>query len=211
MISAFSKGGAITVNGRDSLPSVGIGIDSNGGRIAVYGHDLILTPVVEISTNPDGGSMNIRHASGGMAITMGIADTEKEGFVQVQRKGQKGGIQLVANEYGGSMEISTTVAKTFSKPVLVIRVVALLTLGTNTVTEQDSCHKTVPLVKHQQNLKKLSTSVLTKTRGGDSISGERVITRVSAMFVFENHRFQPRLHPQNRRLIESRTPEACYC
>ena len=105
MISAFSKGGAITVNGRDSLPSVGIGIDSNGGRIAVYGHDLILTPVVEISTNPDGGSMNIRHASGGMAITMGIADTEKEGFVQVQRKGQKGGIQLVANEYGGSMEI----------------------------------------------------------------------------------------------------------
>ena len=36
---------------------------------------------------------------------MGIADTEKEGFVQVQRKGQKGGIQLVANEYGGSMEI----------------------------------------------------------------------------------------------------------
>ena len=36
------------------------------------------------------------------------------------------------------------------------------------------------------------------------------MTRVLAMFVFENHLFQPSPHPQNPRLTESSALNACY-
>ena len=49
--------------------------------------------------------MNVNHASGERAITMGIDGTDKEGFVQVWRKDQKGAIQLSADKYGGYMAI----------------------------------------------------------------------------------------------------------
>ena len=52
--------------------------------------------------------------------------------------------------------------------------------------------------------------MLTKTRGSDSISAELVMTMVLAMFVFENHLFQPSPHPQNPRLTESSALNACY-
>ena len=60
--------------------------------------------IVSIDTDPYGGYMDIRHASGEDAITMAIG-RDKEGFVQVRRKDQKGFIQLSTNEYGGVMSI----------------------------------------------------------------------------------------------------------
>jgi hypothetical protein len=61
--------------------------------------------VVLIFTDSNGGYIGIRHASGEMAIKMGIDDEFKEGLVQVRTKDQKGGIHLSANEYGGGMVI----------------------------------------------------------------------------------------------------------
>ena len=50
--------------------------------------------VVLIFTDSNGGYIGIRHASGEMAIKMGIDDEFKEGLVQVRTKDQKGGIHL---------------------------------------------------------------------------------------------------------------------
>ena len=78
-----------------------MGID--GGSIAVTRPNSKVA--VSIGTGSNGGHMGISHASGEMAIAMGIADEDKEGFIAVKRKDQKGSIQLSASEYGGSMAI----------------------------------------------------------------------------------------------------------
>ena len=61
--------------------------------------------IVSIDTDSNGGYMDIRHASGEKAITIGIGDKSKEGLVAVWGKDQKGSIQLNTDEYGGYMAI----------------------------------------------------------------------------------------------------------
>ena len=75
----------------------------SGGAMYVYHPNR--TGVVSISTDSNGGYMDIRHASGERVIEMGINESSKEGLVQVWRKDQKGAIQLSADKYGGYMAI----------------------------------------------------------------------------------------------------------
>ena len=104
-IGAFlpSGGGYMSIYHPSGKPGIRIQTGSDGGSIIVYHQNG--GPGVSIRTDSNGGYMNVSHASGKKAITIGIGDTSKEGFVQVQRKDQNGLIQLGANEYGGTMAI----------------------------------------------------------------------------------------------------------
>ena len=60
---------------------------------------------VLITAGENGGAISVNHASGEMAIMMGIGDTDKEGVISVKSKDQDGSIQLSASKYGGDMAI----------------------------------------------------------------------------------------------------------
>ena len=75
------------------------------GGLIVLDHPAIDRGGVWIYATSDGGIIEVHRASGEKAITMGIGNKSKDGFIQIRTENQKGSIQLSAGEYGGSMAI----------------------------------------------------------------------------------------------------------
>ncbi|RKU22990.1 hypothetical protein C6499_19335 [Candidatus Poribacteria bacterium] len=86
--------------------------DKNRGMITLYGGKILTTngdgkTVFSAGNDNNAGEIEVNHANGERAITMGTAGETKEGFMTINRKDGDGSIQLGLNEYGGSVNYPT--------------------------------------------------------------------------------------------------------